>query len=983
MRREFVVSLFAMVIALGALTVPPSAVGAPDPGWGTPLPFEFTVGAVGEPEVAVDAEGNAVAVWNQPYGSASDNVVASRYVPGLGWGPVQVLDAFTASAARDPKVAMNAQGRAVAVWYEFDTDLSISAAVYDPGSGWGQPVRIENLTHTSYEPEVAIDHYGNAIAIWRAYMFNGTNNYWIATARYDRGTGWASPVLLDAGTGQVDWWHIGMSPQGDAIVLWNTFVGSAVQVWANRFSPQTGWGVTTILDPNIRTNGDGSVALDARGNGMVVWHAYNGAGYILNASQYVPGSGWTAPFTMFNQSNIIAIANPEVAMDLAGNAVAVWTAYTPGPLGSIWGASFTPAQGWAPAVPLELSSAYAIESHVAMDGSGGAIAVWAAYNGAYYDLWSSRFGLEVGWNSSPTLVESLSNDVQTPEVGAGCGGAAVAVWRYDDGLWWSGMGNAYAVADADQDGLSDSAEGSVHNTDYQNLDTDGDGLKDGAEVCLYYTDPRAADSDGDGLSDGEEQFLTATDPLDSDSDSGSLPDGWEVANGLDPNDPADDTADADGDGLSNLEEYLLGTDPRDADTDGDGVPDNLDPFPTNGQEYADTDGDGIGNTLDSDDDNDGVPDGADAFPWDATEWADHDADGLGDNADSDDDNDGIPDVSDPEPLVYNAPPDADADGIPDAIDPDDDNDGIADASDAFPMNPDETSDTDGDGAGDNADTDDDADGWPDTVEESSGTDARNATSVPNDLDGDGIADIFDPDIDGDGVANTADYDPFDPAVTAPPPDFDGDGLPDGPDTDDDNDGAPDASDVWPNNPNEWLDTDSDGTGNNADSDDDGDGWADVVELTVKTNPLSAASTPVDTDGNGLPDVLEAGTVTLPPADLDGDGTPDATDPDVDGDGALNAADACPRDPRDTTDTDGDGLCDNADQDDDGDGALDVQDAYPFDATRSERAGAASGSEGLLVAALILLVLIAVLLLVQLVVGMRRRGGEAKEPPTFK
>jgi len=124
MRREFVVSLFAMVIALGALTVPPSAVGAPDPGWGTPLPFEFTVGAVGEPEVAVDAEGNAVAVWNQPYGSASDNVVASRYVPGLGWGPVQVLDAFTASAARDPKVAMNAQGRAVAVWYEFDTDIN-------------------------------------------------------------------------------------------------------------------------------------------------------------------------------------------------------------------------------------------------------------------------------------------------------------------------------------------------------------------------------------------------------------------------------------------------------------------------------------------------------------------------------------------------------------------------------------------------------------------------------------------------------------------------------------------------------------------------------------------------------------------------------------------------------------------------------------------------------------------------------------------
>jgi hypothetical protein len=40
-----------------------------------------------------------------------------------------------------------------------------------------------------------------------------------------------------------------------------------------------------------------------------------------------------------------------------------------------------------------------------------------------------------------------------------------------------------------------------------------------------------------------------------------MPNGWEVAHGLNPGNPADATLDSDGDGTSNLEEYLAGTDP--------------------------------------------------------------------------------------------------------------------------------------------------------------------------------------------------------------------------------------------------------------------------------------------------------------------------------------------------------------------------------------------------------------------------------------
>ncbi|MFK8138095.1 MAG: hypothetical protein AB8E15_07035 [Bdellovibrionales bacterium] len=109
-----------------------------------------------------------------------------------------------------------------------------------------------------------------------------------------------------------------------------------------------------------------------------------------------------------------------------------------------------------------------------------------------------------------------------------------------------------------------------------NKDTDGDGLSDFAEQELG-TDPDVFDTDKDGLSDGAEVNTHRSDPLLPDTDFGGVLDGMEVSLGHDPNDASDDiimvAIDTDGDGLTDQEEGLLGTDPLEPDTDEDGLKD--------------------------------------------------------------------------------------------------------------------------------------------------------------------------------------------------------------------------------------------------------------------------------------------------------------------------------------------------------------------------------------------------------------------------
>ncbi|HOU14788.1 MAG TPA: PKD domain-containing protein [Anaerolineae bacterium] len=135
--------------------------------------------------------------------------------------------------------------------------------------------------------------------------------------------------------------------------------------------------------------------------------------------------------------------------------------------------------------------------------------------------------------------------------------------------------------------------------------------------------------------------------------------------------PNDTGVDTDGDGLTDLQELCLGSNPNQPDTDGDGLNDGIEVYelglePT----AADTDGDGLPdgvevqgivdgtgkrwylNALDVDTNGDEVPDGMEcALNAGALVCPDTDLDGVADVFDFDDDGDGVPDKFDNAPLL--------------------------------------------------------------------------------------------------------------------------------------------------------------------------------------------------------------------------------------------------------------------------------------------------------------------------------------------
>jgi len=408
-------------------------------GWGTPELIGPNADAVDRPQVAVDSIGTATLIWPQSDGTRF-SIWANRYVVGTGWGTLEPVerepyDVFVPDLAVDPS------GNAIAVWTQNDgTGSIISANRYVVGTGWGTPEVVEGGPGNPFGAKVAVDPSGNGVAVW--YQFDGTrDNIW--ANRYVVGTGWGTSELIETDPGEADSPEVAVDAAGNAIVVWQQW-NTAVDVWANRYVVGTGWGIAERIEVGAENAFTPQVSIDPSGNAISVWYQIDGIRQSAWANRYVVGTGWGTA-ELIETDDTGDTNSPSVAVDAAGNAVAVWQQWDGATFWDIWSNQYVVGTGWGTAGPIETGAASAFAPQVAVGPSGSAAAVWVQVSGPFASTWANRYVVGTGWGTAGLVETSDTGDASTPQVAVDPSGNAIATWRHWDGVTNSIWANRYVV----------------------------------------------------------------------------------------------------------------------------------------------------------------------------------------------------------------------------------------------------------------------------------------------------------------------------------------------------------------------------------------------------------------------------------------------------------------------------------------------------------------------------------------------------------
>ena len=417
--------------------------------WGTPERID-SEGSVQQPgELAVSAGGAAISVWLD-----WDSLLWTQgYVPDEGWGTAQRMELGGGfpSSAPPPQVAIASDGTAMLVWLEQQPD-AIWATRYTPDGGWEALARLDRgfEAYSVSGPDVAMDESGRAIATWR----RSSDGESVFASRYKPESGWSEAQRIDepsAGWGYET--RVAMNAAGDAIAVWKGDDGNSRHVFANKYAPATGWGTSTPLDDASDTFIEAplQVAIDSRGNGIVVWHQeyYGELPYPtssrITANRYVSESGWqgAAPIEGDEQSSSYL---PDVATSLDGTAIVVWM--RSGVDGGVFAMHYVSGTGWAPeALIFEYPfTGTDIAPRVAANAAGQALAIWRAFD-SEQTVWSSHFIPSAGWDAAVKVNVPLGS-CSEPQVGIDGEGNGIAVWAQSTASDSVCYANHYAVDEA-------------------------------------------------------------------------------------------------------------------------------------------------------------------------------------------------------------------------------------------------------------------------------------------------------------------------------------------------------------------------------------------------------------------------------------------------------------------------------------------------------------------------------------------------------
>ena len=330
-----------------------------------------------EAQLAVDPAGNAVVLWLRSNGTHQIVQSSTRPAGGTWQAPVN-LSAAGANAGM-PRLAVDAQGGATAVWHRLDVSHTrLQAAIRPPGGSWAAATTLSAAGGNATSPAVAVNAQGTTVAAWLRH--NGANLILQSSTRAPGG-GWQAPVDLSAPGADAAAPQAAVDPNGGAVIVWarQQMVQSSVR------APGGAWQTPATLSIDCRLPPNPQVAVSPQGTVAVIWSCLIGSSPAVQTSWRPAGGAWESMTTLAPAGSAIT---PQVAFDPYGNAVAMWSLAV---RAVVQFASRRAGGGWLAAADITANGLNASAPQLAIDSRGNAVGVWRRYDGTRFIVQSARY----------------------------------------------------------------------------------------------------------------------------------------------------------------------------------------------------------------------------------------------------------------------------------------------------------------------------------------------------------------------------------------------------------------------------------------------------------------------------------------------------------------------------------------------------------------------------------------------------------------
>jgi PKD domain-containing protein len=282
------------------------------------------------------------------------------------------------------------------------------------------------------DPALAVDPAGDAAVAWVAGPFPGASNI-DAITRAAGSESWSVPTKLAVGDG------VGPSLAFDE--AGHVFAAFTRGVWpryyvqfASTSSVTAPWAEPiTLSDPE--DDGSGlTFAFDPGGDVLAAWTGWyssdQASGYFIQATFKPAGGQWEHPLDLTPRGTN-SPRGVGIALDRAGNAIAVWARAGPVADNPVVVAAYRPASTgvWEPPVPLSATLGDAYSMQVRFDQAGNATAAWIAIKGASIEQVQASYRPVGGAWQPPLDISDAADLIDGLTLRVSNGGEAVAVWN--------------------------------------------------------------------------------------------------------------------------------------------------------------------------------------------------------------------------------------------------------------------------------------------------------------------------------------------------------------------------------------------------------------------------------------------------------------------------------------------------------------------------------------------------------------------------